>query len=198
MCKIGEIMVKENKKKKLNPFLFFIFAVVIPLIIVGVITVVILSIAGFDTFGWMKEKGSTMPVVSSFVMSKEDEEIENKLGKANETIELQKEEMNELTNEIASMEGIIDELEMEIKRLENRTVDDENDNENDAEINDEVKQASASFRKMDPEKAATIIQNLDKNMAVQILSKLSGDVRGNILAEMEPKNAAELTEEMMK
>ncbi|HLR72494.1 MAG TPA: hypothetical protein VK085_13820 [Pseudogracilibacillus sp.] len=190
--------MKENKKKKLNPFLFFIFAVVIPLIIVGVITVVILSIAGFDTFGWMKEKGSTMPVVSSFVMSKEDEEIENKLGKANETIELQKEEMNELTNEIASMEGIIDELEMEIKRLENRTVDDENDNENDAEINDEVKQASASFRKMDPEKAATIIQNLDKNMAVQILSKLSGDVRGNILAEMEPKNAAELTEEMMK
>ena len=50
---------------------------------------------------------------------------------------------------------------------------------------------------MDPESAAQIIQNLDQTNAIAILSNLSGDVRGDILAEMEPRQAAEIMTAMM-
>ena len=189
-------MVKEKKQRR-HPILLFVFAVVIPLIIVIALTIAVLSFAGVDAIGWMKDKGGTMPVVSSLITSIEEEESEKKLARANETIAMQKEELDDLTREITSLEDIIDQQEIDIKRLENRTIDEEENEENEGENNDEVKQASSSFRKMEPENAAQIIQNLDKNTAVSILSNLSGDVRGKILAEMESKNAAELTEEML-
>src|SRR5699024_10596672 len=84
----------------------------------------------------------------------------------------------------------------EIKKLE-KSKEGKADNDDDEEEVDEVKQTASSFRKMDPEKAAKIVENLDKSTAIEVLEKLSGDVRGGILAEMDAKKAAELTEGMI-
>ena len=51
---------------------------------------------------------------------------------------------------------------------------------------------------MEPEKAAGIVGSMDKTTAINVLQELSGDVRGGILAEMEPKKAAEIMEGMLK
>lgn len=193
-------MAKKNKeiKEKRNPFLFFLFAVVIPLIIVSVITVVILSLVGVNVTGWVKDKGSNLPVVSSFVTSEEEDRLQKQLEKANETIANQTEEMDVLNKEIESLEAIREDLEMDITRLENRNQSEENllEDSEPAEA-EELKQVAASFRKMDPESAAQIVQNLERASAVEILAHLSGDVRGNILAEMEPRQAAEILEALM-
>lgn len=190
-------MVNKNKetKKTRNPILLFLFAVVIPLVVVIGVALLTLPFFGVDLGGWAKK--SNIPVISSIATSKEDKQFENKLEKANETIETQRVDINELNKEIESLEGIIDDLEMDIKRLENRTDSKADEAESAEQKEEEIKQTANSFRKMDPEKAAPIIQNLDKNIAVPILSNLSGDVRGAILAEMEPKQAAELTKEMI-
>jgi len=196
--KKGENMAKENleNKEKRNPILFFLFAVVIPLLIVSVIAVVILSLVGVDVSGWAKEKGSNIPVVSSFVESEEEEQLQAQLDRANETIELQVDEIDELNKEIDSLEAIREDLQLEITRLENRNQSEEGllEESDETEVVDEMKQAASSFRKMDPENAAQIVQNLDQATAVAILTNLSGDVRGAILAEMEPNQAAELVE----
>src|SRR5690625_857444 len=181
------------KGEKGNPILLFLFAVVIPLIIVIGLAVVIMNIAGFDVGKWVKD--AEIPVVSTIIPSTEEKDYENKLAKANETIQSQREQIDDLNKEIESLESIVEDLEMDITRLENRTVDTEVDQETAGE---EIKKTASSFRKMDPEKAAIIIQNLDKNNAVEILSNLSSEIRGGILSEMEPKNAADLTQEMMK
>src|SRR5690625_616730 len=196
--KTGENMAKENKlkkEKKGNRIVWFIFAIVIPVIIALFIAVLGLSIAGIDVVGSMKEKASTVPVVSSFVKTDEDKALEKQLEKANETIETQKEEITELTKEVKSQEEIIHDLELDITRLENRNKSEENlagDSNTEGSDMEEVKKVASSFRKMEPEKAAKIIQNLEKNIAVDVLANLSGEVRGNILAEMEPKIAADL------
>lgn len=199
--KIGENMAKdvnEKKKEKRNPILWLLFAVVIPFIIFSVIVVSVLSLVGVDVSGWVKEKGSNVPVVSSFITTEEEEEFQNQLDKANETIAMQSEEIEELTKEIESLEAIREELELEIKRLENKNrSEDELVTDSNAGNENQTNQAAASFRKMDPESAAQIIQNLDQSSAVEILANLSGNVRGDILAEMEPNRAAEILKELM-
>lgn len=183
---------KNQANKKRNPFVILIFAVILPVILAGVLAFFVLSFAGFDVSGWMKEKGQNVPVISSMIKTDEEKDIERKLNNALETIDAQKERLEEYEKEIESMEDIIEELELENKKLQNRTKDEDEDGEK-AEQTEDVKQAASSFRKMDPEKAAPIVQNMDDAIAVEILASLSGDVRGDILAEMDPKKAAELT-----
>src|SRR5690625_6226290 len=72
---IGECMRNLNKKS-VNPFLWFIFAIVIPVIIIISLTVLVLAIAGFDVSGWTKDKASNIPIVSSFITTEEEKKIE--------------------------------------------------------------------------------------------------------------------------
>ena len=190
--------VKEENKKKTNPILWILFAIVIPLMVVSVIAVFVLSLVGVDVTGWMKEKGSNIPVVSSLVTTDEEKDLQRQLEQANETIESQAEEIEALNQEIEHLEGIIEDLELEMERIENRNESEESLLE-DSDLTDEeeIKRVASSFRKMDPEDAAQIIQNLDQTNAIAILSNLSGDVRGDILAEMEPRQAAEIMTAMM-
>lgn len=190
--------VKEENKKKTNPILWILFAIVIPLMVVSVIAVFVLSLVGVDVTGWMKEKGSNIPVVSSLVTTDEEKDLQRQLEQANETIENQAEEIEALNQEIEHLEGIIEDLELDMERIENRNESEESLLE-DSDLTDEeeMKRVASSFRKMDPESAAQIIQNLDQTNAIAILSNLSGDVRGDILAEMEPRQAAEIMTAMM-
>lgn len=190
--------VKEENKKKTNPILWILFAIVIPLMVVSVIAVFVLSLVGVDVTGWMKEKGSNIPVVSSLVTTDEEKDLKRQLEQANETIESQAEEIEALNQEIEHLEGIIEDLELDMERIENRNESEESLLE-DSDLTDEeeIKRVASSFRKMDPEDAAQIIQNLDQTNAIAILSNLSGDVRGDILAEMEPRQAAEIMTAMM-
>lgn len=190
--------VKEENKKKTNPILWILFAIVIPLMVVSVIAVFVLSLVGVDVTGWMKEKGSNIPVVSSLVTTDEEKDLQRQLEQANETIESQAEEIEALNQEIEHLEGIIEDLELDMERIENRNESEESLLE-DSDLTDEeeMKRVASSFRKMDPESAAQIIQNLDQTNAIAILSNLSGDVRGDILAEMEPRQAAEIMTAMM-
>lgn len=120
------------------------------------------------------------------------------MEQANETIQNQAEEIDVLNQEIQHLENMLDDLELEIEKLENKNKSEEALLEgSDLSNEEELKQVAASFRKMDPESAAQIIQNLDQSNAIAILSSLSGDVRGNILAEMEPGKAAQITAAMM-
>lgn len=100
--------VKEENKKKTNPILWTLFAIVIPLMIVSVIAVFVLSLVGVDVTGWMKEKGSNIPVVSSLVTTDEEKDLQRQLEQANETIESQAEEIEALNQEIEHLEGIIE------------------------------------------------------------------------------------------
>lgn len=183
---------KNETNKKRNPFLIFIFAIVLPVILAGTLAIFTLAFVGVDVAGWMKDRTQNVPVVGNLVQSDEEKELTRKLERALETIDEQKEQIEEYEQEIESMRNIIDDLELENKKLANQA-EDEEESENGEEQQDEIKRTASSFRKMDPEKAAPIIQNMDNAIAVEILASLSADVRGNILAEMEPKNAAELT-----
>lgn len=187
---------KQEKKKSF--FFWLLFGVIVPLMIVAIIALVILIMAGVDVGGYVKGKLSSVPVVSTFVIDKEEKDTQQKMKKATETITIQEEDISDLENEIARLEGLVDDLKIDIKKQKKRekSMEESEDTTEDTDL-DEVKKVAASFRKMDPQKAAQILMQMNKTNAIEILDTLSGDVKGDILAELEPKEAADIMEIMM-
>lgn len=188
-------MVKEKTEKKSK--IWVILGILIPVIILAILAASLFLILDSEK---AKEALSDVPVISSILPVSDDKSDDNDSQDtddgANDVATQQKEEIEELEREIASIEEIVDDKDKEIKKLEKSLEDDDIDAA-DEEVVDEVKQTAGSFRKMDPEKAAGIIENMEKSTAIDILNELSGNVRGGILAEIESKKAAELTEGMM-
>src|SRR5690625_3371792 len=123
----------NNQQKKMHPILWFLFAIIIPVLIAISLTIVVLSAAGFNVVGWMKETGSNIPILSSVI--KKDEEIKHEQieKKLQDTITSQSEEIEQLTQHIENLEANIDQLEKEIIKLENKNQNEEKRLEEDEE-----------------------------------------------------------------
>ncbi|NAP00680.1 hypothetical protein FRY77_32395 [Halomonas sp. MG34] len=186
----------KTEKKKMNPFLWFLFAIVIPLLIAVVIAVIAFSMAGVNVMDWVKEKGSNIPVVSSLIESPEGESVEQTPDQTSEQLAAKNEQIEQLNQQVQDMETTIDRLEEEAVILENRNKQNEATAEVEADSeseNSSITTIASSFKDMDSEQAALIMQDLDNQTAVSILEEVSNKVRGAILAEMEPVKAADLT-----
>ncbi|HLQ74290.1 MAG TPA: hypothetical protein VK125_08665 [Bacillota bacterium] len=191
----------KNKDKKTNPILLILFAGIIPLIVVIAIVFVVLSFTDVSAGKWVKEKGRNIPVLSKVILSEEDEELEEQLEKEQRKSNKQAEEIVELKETVNNLESIIEQLEEETIKLENKYESEEqlsNDNDEEASAPDPIKKMAASFKKMKSKQAAEIFQDLDEEVALQLMDELSNDVRGKILEEMDPKVAAKLTENLVK
>lgn len=185
----------KTKKNKINPFLWFLIAIVIPVVFAVILAYIIFSMAGVDATKWVKDKMSAVPVVSSFVTTEEEKDLEKQNEKLKISIKEKETEIEQLIEDVGNLEGVIDQLEKEVLKLEKKNTDN-NGLDDDEEQNDDMslRQMSQTFKDMDPEQAALIIQRLKNESAVPILNTLSNKVRGKIFEEMEPDQAAELTQ----
>lgn len=188
----------RNKKKKTNPILWFLFAIVIPIIIALILTLIILAFSGVDVAGWAKNTGSKIPVISSFITTEEEKEYQQEIEKAEAKIVNQQAEIETLTAEIANLEFQVEQLEQDIVKVENRGLNEgieatENESEADEQAS-QLKKLSASFKEMDKKQAALIFQDLDKELAISVLQELPNDIRGGILEAMDSKQAVKLVE----
>lgn len=211
-------MAKQNQedKTKMNPVLWFFFAIVIPLAVALTITVVVLAIAGVDVAGWTKDKASNIPGVSSLI----DKESKTNGGKEatseqiNDRLKAKDEQIDKLKEQIDELEGTVDSLEQDIAKQKNKEKSNINagkqadtqgntagatgTEQKGTAQNDPVKKMASSFKKMDPAQAALIVQDLSNDMAIDLMNELSTQTRGQVLQEMEPKKAADLTERIIK
>ncbi|GGB30305.1 hypothetical protein F3157_13285 [Virgibacillus dakarensis] len=186
---------KTQGKQKTNPIVWFLFAIVIPVIVAITLAIIIFTLAGVNVIDWVKNTGNNIPVISSFVTTDEEKNLQQTEEKMKAALEKKDEKIEELTQNVNDLEATIDKMEQEKLKLENRTTSDELDGsttEQESE-NDTVKTISSSFKEMDPKQAALIFQKLDSDMAISILKELSNKARGKIIAEMDPETAAKLT-----
>lgn len=193
-------MVKEMKdeKRKMNPILWFLFAIVVPIILVIALTVVIFSLAGANVFDWAKDKANDVPFLSSFVTTEAEEDTQRETEHVEQRIVSKDAEIEELKQEVQDKEATIESLELDKVKLESDPVgQDQTSSSGTAEEKDEstpVETISGSFKNMDSEQAALIMERLDKDTAVSILGNVSSKVRGKILGAMDPEKAADLTQ----
>lgn len=192
---------KQTEKKKMNPILWFLFAIVIPVSIVLVIIFVILSLAGFNVLDWTREKGSELPVVSNFVSSPEEVAIEEEISRLEEELEMKDEEIEQLEFTIDELEDEIVHLEQEISsqeeiiaNFEAGETDEEDGEETD---NDSLLEMAKTFEEMKAKGAAQILENMTEEEVVIIMRELPNDVRGDILEAMDAEIAASIAAQLM-
>lgn len=189
----------KKQKEKTNPVLWFLFAIVIPLIVAVTLAVIIFTVAGVDVMAWAKKTGNNIPVLTEVITTEKEQGEQRLEEKLNDTIAAKDEEISQLNRKVTNLESTIDEQEQEIVKFEKNT---SNASESAASSeertetveNKSVKSIASSFQDMDNEQAAKIIQNLKQGLSVTILKKLPNDTRGSILEAMEPDKAAELTQ----
>lgn len=194
----GEI----HNNKKPNPIIWFFFAIVIPLIVAIIITFVILSIAGINVSEWAKKTGSNIPIVSSFIQTDEEKDLEELKQSFEEKIEAKDAKITELEGIVHEHISTIEKLEGDALKLEQQLQSNENtetqDDNEDVDEQKTVKEIASSYRKMDSAQAAIILEKMDRSIALDILHELSNDKRGEIIEEMTEDKAVEVTEQYIQ
>ena len=61
-----------------------------------------------------------------------------------------------------------------------------------------LKHVIKAYSAMKPQKAASLIEKLDMDFSIELLSKMKGDTVGNILSFLDSKRAAKISEELAK
>jgi flagellar motility protein MotE (MotC chaperone) len=189
----------QNDKKKINPILWILFAVIIPLIIVIVIIGIILGVAGFNVIDWAKEQGSEIPIVSNFITSEEETETEMLVERMTETLSGKDEEIDQLNVEISNLETHVADLENEIEEQQ-QMMEQTEETDADPELmseNDSLVEVAKTYEEMDSGNAATILELMEEDEVILILRELASDVRGEILEVMDSELAANLTQRLM-
>ncbi|GGA63088.1 MotE family protein [Ornithinibacillus halotolerans] len=186
-------MAKEriaDEKEKMNPFLWFLFAIVIPIIIAATLTVIVFAIAGVNVMDWAKNTGNNIPVLSSLITTTEEEAAMEKKEDIQTTLDAKDTEIKKLQDEKVNLEGTIEKLETEIVKLESElesVISSKMDSEQ------SIKQITSSLSEMESEQAAGILEQLDVDVAFAIIKEMSTENRGLILGNMNPSAAAEIT-----
>jgi flagellar protein FlbB len=180
-----------DEKEKMNPFLWFLFAVIIPVIIAITLTVIVLGVAGVNVMDWAKNTGNNIPIISSMITTDEEARELEKEQNIQSRLDAKDAEVEQLSQEKLNLEGTIERLEQQIAKLE-RDLDVAKQVPVEESSNKTVKQISSSFTKMKNEQAALILQQLDTDAAFMILSEMSNEERGLVMGKMDPEKAAEI------
>ena len=61
-----------------------------------------------------------------------------------------------------------------------------------------LKHLVKAYSTMKPQKAASLIEKLDMDLTIELLSKMKGDVVGNILTFVDVDKAAKISEALLK
>ncbi|MFC2950107.1 MotE family protein [Virgibacillus sediminis] len=188
-------MEKKQGTKRQHPILTFFFVVVVPLAVLTVIGLGIAAAAGVDVTGWIKEKAGRVAGTPQ-LEEKTETPTPADQQQMDSVIADKDEEIEQLNEEISGLEFDLAQLKQEILQLEKNQ--ERQPSQNEEAGGDNADDISKSFRNMDEDQAAAIMESMETSSAVLILEDLSSKERGRILGEITPERAAELTQLMME
>ncbi|WP_181348755.1 MotE family protein [Thalassobacillus sp. CUG 92003] len=189
-------MAKSNpEEKKSGKLQWFLVVILIPIMFLVTVTIVVLTLTGVNVFEEAEKYGSKIPGVSTLVSEDGQEEASVETEQLKATIANNNAEIEQLEEQVSSKDNTIEDLNQQLSEYEARLEKSEEAGEGDDTENppDKVSELASSFKDMDAEQAAQIIENLDEVIAVQVLENVPSTERGEILGAMDPELAASLT-----
>ncbi|CAM5185874.1 Flagellar motility protein MotE (MotC chaperone) OS=Ureibacillus acetophenoni OX=614649 GN=SAMN05877842_101473 PE=4 SV=1 [Ureibacillus acetophenoni] len=183
----------ENIDTK-SPSLFqkFFYWVLIPLVFVIAVLLVIASFTGTNVFEKAKELSNNLPFVSSQEADPDSTPIDGqKLVELQAEIEEKEAEIAQLQSQLESANAknqeaqvLQEELEYEIQKLKNQQ----------SAAQQKFTELVSAYEKMSAKEAAPILEAMNTNEAVRILSNLKPATLSEVLSKMKAENAAKFTE----
>lgn len=191
----------EAIEKEYSRLQWFLFVVLIPTLFTLILVVVLLSVAGFNPIGTIKEYAEKTPLLSSLFEKKESDvqddtenlkatitNLETEINTKQDEIEKLEDELGTKVNEINTLQDEIERLSKEIGVLQEVRV----------AKTKTIEEMTQLYELMSPKNAALIIPNLNEGEAKDILSSLETEKLAAILEKMSPEDAARFTELLTK
>lgn len=185
----------QSEKKKGGVFQWILFVGVIPLMFAIMVALIILFVADINVFDSVNKVASKIPFISTLV--KEDDKVAENLQEVGEkVVELQATneeyvaQIDELTTNVEAKNKLIADLNKEITALKV-----ELQKREDKVAANEVKfsEIVKSYETMSPKKAAELIELMEEEEAIILLSKMKNATLTAILEKMTPETAAKLS-----
>lgn len=194
-------------KKKLK-----IERIVLTLIIIKLSVVVLIlqtrseniTTISFGTSVYAQEKETTNPA-PKMAKKKEgagafpgqiDIDLIKSLDKKEQNIKKREEALQKQEEQLKLLEVEIEQRLKDIKKVQGRI--EELATLREDLVEKSIKHLAKVFSSMRPEEAAILIEQLDKDVTIQILSRMKGRNAGKILARVKPSIAAKLSEQIAK
>ncbi|WLR52340.1 MotE family protein [Bacillus tianshenii] len=180
----------ENNEKKYNKVQWFFFVIIIPFLFAITLSLVVLTVAGYNVFDLAKDYGSKIPVVSNYVKDSTEEPQTNRFELQAE-IKNQQAQIDELQSEVDQKQQQIERLQAELDQLNEQQKSEQITKEQRLE---KINGLAKTYAGMNPEEAAAVIQELENMEAAEIIDQMSNRNRAAIFEEMEPAKAATISQ----
>ncbi|MCP8616520.1 MotE family protein [Salirhabdus salicampi] len=174
-------------KEKPNKLQSFIFVIFIPTVFAITLMLVVLSVIGVDITSHAKAFGKNVPFLSAFILDEDAEELEAKHRELEQTIKDKDQYIQQLEFENGQQKKDLESLQQEVEMLSQKLDETEHTEQKREE---KIKTVTTSFKDMEPEEAANILEKMKEQDILLIMTDLSAKQRGEILAAMDSEKAA--------
>lgn len=181
--------------KSIGLFQKIIFWFLLPILFTIFLAIVILSIAGIDIWGNIKEIGKNTPVISNVFQEEEEPpniaEFEEKIVDLEFEIQQRYTEIDRLETQLANKDRELENLKIEKQSLQHTI-------EELIQMKDEQKRAFNeiiyTYESMNPKNAAAIINEMNDGEALKVLSNVQPESLAKILEKLPVQDAAKYSE----
>lgn len=190
-----EEIYEEHKVKKHNKFQWFLGVVFIPILFTLVVAVIVASFAGVDVWGKAKELSGNIPFIASDeekLAVQKTEELEMRITDLNAEVQFRDDTITVLETEIDRKEQEIGTLTLKKEQLE-KQIEALMNTEDSVHKTKSLNEMTRTFENMSARSAAPIIESMNENDALSILSTLKSDTLAGLLEKMNPEIAAKFT-----
>ncbi|MNO12002.1 MgtE intracellular N domain protein [compost metagenome] len=193
----------EESGSGFSRFLFFVTPILFTVVLLGVL----LTLFNLDFRNTLIDIGNKIPIVKNLVPDpkgstdevkpKEQEKKQEASNDATvkqlkEQVAKQEADLQEANRQVAEQENKVKDLQEQLNTVEQAAAKQEQSEEQ-AAYQKEVKKLSQLYAQMSPSKAAAILSNLTTDETLQMLSVMSNESKGAILEKMDPQKAADIS-----
>lgn len=196
----------EVEKSELSLFERFLYFFFIPIVFGILLIAGLLSFFGVDIMSAVLKEANKIPIIGTIlpepkvVVKKGPQPInlpEEKIKSQDQQLVALNRKVSDQEQLLKSAEAASVQKEQSIKDLQTKTSALEEQlktkTRTEAEYDSQIQQTASMFVKMNPSKAAPIMENFTLKERVLLLSQMKPDDRVKILEKMDPKKAAEAT-----
>ncbi|MDQ0876440.1 flagellar motility protein MotE (MotC chaperone) [Paenibacillus sp. V4I3] len=183
----------------------FLIWFVIPFVFTAVLLFVLLSIFDYDIKSSIQKALHNTPVIGTIIPAPKEKAVVTSDGKvptSEQSIKIKDEEITKLNARIAELQSALqkadsttEQKDLSLKDAQAKLTELEeklkNKTQTEEEYNNQITQLANMYAKMNPSKAAPIIEALTPKEMVLVFSMMKADSRGAILEKMDPTKAAE-------
>lgn len=188
----------KNNQMKERSLGKILLAVLIPFIFLIVLAWTALTLTGVNVSKEIEKAAAHIPGLSMIASIDKTGTAEGESDRMEASLANKEAEINQLKQEVSEKEALMEEKDRQILQLEADLEQTSQPSAENEEQEDAVKDLALSFREMDAEDAAPILQEMKQDQAVLVLKEITSKERGDILGAMESTAAADIAVRLME